>query len=533
MKVDPRARGAAPEVDAAPTRSRNQTARAWWTRAVPAAVILVLALAVLLRFVTRSDLWLDEAMSVNVARLPLGRFHSALRHDGSPPLYYLLLHGWIRLFGTGDLAVRSLSGVIGVATLPVAWLCGRRIARTDEERSWLPWIAVLVVASSPYAIRFSTETRMYGLEILLVLLGYLAVRAALERPRPANLLGVAAVTAALLYTQYWALYLVAVVSAVLLGASIRQKANRAARAVFGAVVGGGLVFVPWLPTFVFQVRHTGTPWGRAVLPPTGAKDTFLEFAGSNTTEGWTLVLPLVLLALLAVFGRALDGNRIELDVRTRPRVRGEALVAFGTLAVGLSAAYLAGAAFQARYAAVMFGLFALVVAYGALTFSRPGLRVGVLALVVALGLVGGVRNARDNRTQAVASARHIVAGAHPGDVVAYCPDQTGPAVSRLLPARVQVDQVVFPTFARPDRVDWVDYRRRNDTADTAVFVQRLLSRAAGHDLWYVYSATTIYGTRCEDMLTALASARPVQRLVAPDGAKYFEYMGLARFPPRP
>ena len=59
------------------------------------------------------------------------------------------------------------------------------------------------------------------------------------------------------------------------------------------------------------------------------------------------------------------------------------------------------------------------------------------------------------------------------------------------------------------------------------------SRAAGHDLWYVYSATTIYGTRCEDMLTALASARPVQRLVAPDGAKYFEYMGLARFPPRP
>ena len=46
---------------------------------------------------------------------------------------------------------------------------------------------------------------------------------------------------------------------------------------------GCAAFIPWLPTFLFQVRHTGTPWGRAVLPPTAAKDTFLDFAGSNTT----------------------------------------------------------------------------------------------------------------------------------------------------------------------------------------------------------------------------------------------------------
>jgi len=53
---------------------------------------------------------------------------NALRHDGVPPLYYLLLHAWIGVFGDGDVAVRALSGAISVATLPVAWLAGWRVA---------------------------------------------------------------------------------------------------------------------------------------------------------------------------------------------------------------------------------------------------------------------------------------------------------------------------------------------------------------------------------------------------------------------
>ena len=54
------------------------------------------------RFLTRSPLWLDEALSVDIARLPLGDIPEALRHDGHPPLYYVLLHGWMAAFGEGD-----------------------------------------------------------------------------------------------------------------------------------------------------------------------------------------------------------------------------------------------------------------------------------------------------------------------------------------------------------------------------------------------------------------------------------------------
>src|ERR1051325_2259176 len=71
----------------------------------------VLVAGLVFFFWTRSDLWLDEALSVNIARLPLRDLPTALKHDGAPPLYYVLLHVWTAVLGSGDWAVRALSGV--------------------------------------------------------------------------------------------------------------------------------------------------------------------------------------------------------------------------------------------------------------------------------------------------------------------------------------------------------------------------------------------------------------------------------------
>src|SRR3954468_7630871 len=78
------------------------------------AVAGVIAAGVALRFIARSDLWADEVLSVNISRLPISDLRGALRHDGAPPLYYALLHVWMSVFGTGNEAVRSLSGLFGV-----------------------------------------------------------------------------------------------------------------------------------------------------------------------------------------------------------------------------------------------------------------------------------------------------------------------------------------------------------------------------------------------------------------------------------
>ena len=113
---------------------------------LPLGVGVALTIGVAVRLHSASALWLDETLSVNIARLPLSQLPQALREDGSPPLYYLLLHGWIAVFGDGTTAVRALSAVFGVAALPLIWLAGRRLADAATG-----WTAVLLLASMPFA----------------------------------------------------------------------------------------------------------------------------------------------------------------------------------------------------------------------------------------------------------------------------------------------------------------------------------------------------------------------------------------------
>jgi uncharacterized membrane protein len=490
--------------------------------------------AAVFRFLTTSDLWLDEALTVNIAQLPLSDLEEALRHDGAPPLYYVLLYGWMKVFGTSDVAVRALSGVLGLAMLPLAYLAGRRLGRGDEARGrWIGWSAVIVVAASPYAIRYSTEARMYMLTMVLVLLGYLAVWRAVERPTIGPLIGIALVTAALLYTQYWAFFLVGALGFLLLVVALRARGDAtAAWRIVGALVVGGLLFVPWLPTFVYQMQHTGTPWDTPASPPTNAALGVIDFAGGRMVEGWSLVLPLVLLALIALTGRARDRFLVDVDLRTVPGVRWEWLVGALTLMGGLALSFMAGTGFQSRYAAVMFPLFALVVAYGVVVLADHRIRYAVLAFIVVVGFVGGARNVATNRTQASQVTDRITAAARAGDVVAFCPDQLGPDVSRLLPDTPRLRQVVFPTLAGPRFVDWVDYEDRNHAARPEDFAREVLRRADGRTIWYVWTGNyRTFDSKCEQVLGLLGAERSGSQALVFADDQIYEFMGLNRFDP--
>src|SRR5690606_23311503 len=85
-----------------------------------------IAVGVLLRLWPRTALWLDEAQSVAIARVPLRDLPATLQTDGAPPLYYAVLHVWMQLFGSGDWAVRSLSVLASLATIPVIGVAARR-----------------------------------------------------------------------------------------------------------------------------------------------------------------------------------------------------------------------------------------------------------------------------------------------------------------------------------------------------------------------------------------------------------------------
>src|SRR5271157_2128507 len=97
-----RAPGAA-DASEAPSPSEDwRTLHGWLRTAVLASVVMVLLAGLVLRFWTRSALWLDEALTVNIASQPLHTLPTHLKHDGAPPLYYVLLHFSMKVFGTSD-----------------------------------------------------------------------------------------------------------------------------------------------------------------------------------------------------------------------------------------------------------------------------------------------------------------------------------------------------------------------------------------------------------------------------------------------
>ena len=95
------------------------------------ALAAIIAVGAALRFLrlTFQSLWFDELFSVVFSRSSLTVAEIIERYavDVHPLGYPLLLHGWLRIFGDGDLAARSLSVVCGVAGIVVLWWV-RRLA---------------------------------------------------------------------------------------------------------------------------------------------------------------------------------------------------------------------------------------------------------------------------------------------------------------------------------------------------------------------------------------------------------------------
>jgi len=491
--------------------------------------VLALAAGVALRLYSPTALWLDEAQTVAIARLPLGELFSALREDGSPPLYYLLLHGWIGWFGSGDVAVRSLSALFGLATLPLVFVLAQRLS----GRRAVARTALLLAATGPFAVRYSTEARMYSLLVLLTVAGGLALEAASRRPRRmAPLFALGTVSGLLALTHYWSLFLLAAVWSGLLVMARRAgtaPARRAfARGAWVAVTAGSaLALLPWLPTLLFQLQRTGAPWATPVwlssLP--------------NVVDGWAGGgLPGALLALaywgllvLAVAARRDATGRLVLE---RPRatlpVRLAAL-AFGVLLLGVLVSMATGSAYALRYSAIAFTPFVLAVAFG-VGVLRGDSRRAVVAGVAVLGLFGSLSEITSERTQAGEAADAVAGTARPGDVVVVCPDQLGPALARRL-AGQGLRLVAYPTGRDPARVSWVDYEARNEAADPAAFARRL-ERVAGREraiyLFYADGYRT-FEEQCTALRESLDAVRPGGRRLVDEDDRVLEHGTLIRY----
>jgi hypothetical protein len=371
--------------------------------------------------------------------------------------------------------------------------------------------------------------------MLLVFLGWLALQRALEQPTVGRLVPVALLSGVLLLTHYWAIYLLAATGALLVLRWWRSSGDerRTTLRVTVGVAAGGVLFLPWLPSFLEQARSTGTPWAEAERPTKVLAQLFSDLGGVDNAERILFAMVLGLLLVLALFGRGRGPTTIDLDLRTRPDARNELIVAGGTLALAVAAGYLTSSGFAPRYLAVVVPLVVLAAAWGLSRFEGA-LPLGV-ALLAFLGTcaLGQVDVIGYERTQLDVLADVIEDQGAPGDVVAYCPDQLGPAGERAIDG--EFEQVTYPDLGDPRFVDWVDYADRNAASDPQAFVDAVVERAGDHTIWLVWSPEYItLESQCNDVRALLAEARPANApAVQADSENFFENANLHRFSARP
>ena len=108
--------------------------------------------------------WRDEVYSVFMASRSVGFIvnHSSIE----PPLYYLLLHFWMKIFGQSEIAVRSLSLLaFAIATvIVIVW------SEKLFKKHWLSWWLPVFFFFNPMLLYYGMEARTYGWYMLFAVL---------------------------------------------------------------------------------------------------------------------------------------------------------------------------------------------------------------------------------------------------------------------------------------------------------------------------------------------------------------------------
>ncbi len=329
----------------------------------------IVALATVLRFLLLGgrSLWFDETVSATIAGLPWPQFTSiAFGHESNMMLYYGLLRWWSHL-GQSEFALRSLSALVSIATIPVLYafasrLFGQRVAL----------LASLLMALNAFHIRYAQEARSYSLLVFFGMLASLAFVDAVENGGG----------------RYWVSYVAAVVLATynhLFGAFLlpahwaslvlaRRRDVRWGRLLISSTV----IVLACIPLGVCLRR--GGVWESFTLPTPGLSSlrSFLfALAGGSDGAGW-------LFAAAAAFGIVAQRQVLRgADIVRRWRVW--LLLTWFAVPVGLAwSVSMLKPVFQHKYLIFCLPPYLILVALG-LTAVRPRrLFIAALALILTV-----------------------------------------------------------------------------------------------------------------------------------------------------
>lgn len=226
----------------------------------PDIIALIIGIGVFavisLATISNSSIWFDEAFSAYIIRFNFVEIWQFTAADVHPPLYYWLLKVWSLLFGTTDIALRSMS----VLFAGVAMVFGYMILHRNFGQKAAMY-GLVALALSPILVRYSQEMRMYTLVLAIALAATYVLQRAVESNRRKTWITYGVLVslgmwthyfAAIVWLAHWAWRALTVAKSKKLGVKKYIAAFFSKDWIIAHVVAIAL-FVPWLPYLVKQL----------------------------------------------------------------------------------------------------------------------------------------------------------------------------------------------------------------------------------------------------------------------------------------
>jgi len=463
-------RRALPEIDRR-VLDRLNNLPTWVTAGGLLVVVMAASAYVRSKYIT-GQFWMDEGISTGIASHSLSAIPGVLRHDGSPPLFYFLLHFWIKIFGTSEAATHGLSLVFGLAMIPLgmwaAWsLFGRRAGL----------LAAVLFAFSAWVTQYAQETRMYELMALLGLLATTGFLHAFVYRRRKYLILFAVSLALMLYTHGWGIFFwggaVLALIPIYRASDDRRRLVRDAALAFGGAV---ILYLPWVPNLIYQASHTAAPWDHS--PRLGAPVQISRdlIGGDRVTAA---------LVLAAVIGLAQLFTRRYRRTREATLVWALIVLPAATLVVAWAFSQITPA-WVSRYFAPVLAAILLLAAWGC---SRAGI-VGLVAVALSvIFLVHPSSYTPQYKSDVRDISGELTPLLHRGDLVLVSQPEQVPLTWYYLPSGLRYASTLGPV-SDPRYMNWVDALKRLQHANPqATLAPLLASLKPGQQLLYVRPMT--------------------------------------------
>ena len=199
----------------------------------------VVIIAAVLRFYDLSgeSYWYDEFITLELMDSSL----ESILHGKRPPLYLLLAHFWTNIFGTSEIATRSLSALAGLLAVPIIYLVG-----TELYNKRVGLVSSFLMAISQFQIYYSQEFRYYSFYVLITLISFYFFITYLKKSRISLLICYTISTILLYYSHDFGVFSIAAQGLYFLITQLRSR-----KLNYHFLISLSIVNIPVIPRILY------------------------------------------------------------------------------------------------------------------------------------------------------------------------------------------------------------------------------------------------------------------------------------------